>query len=199
MCMISYIPIPFNLSRYLQVRYEDIATSPELAVELIYCWSGLGLVPPSVSNWVETNTNMPTCDGGAHRKRYLREIAEDSSFGYSYAATTEYPYSAGSDGAREGALEFPESGASEAAAAIVSMKTKGGGGGAGRGGDHHIGKKLAECLENTKESKNNPYGTRRQSAAMVSMWRKLMPGQDAQAVWEACEDSEVMDALGYDP
>ncbi|CAN0397062.1 unnamed protein product, partial [Laminaria digitata] len=98
--------------RYLRVRYEDVATSPELAVALIYCWSGLGPVPPSVSEWIE---------------------------------------------------------------------------------------KLAKCLENTKEAKHNPYGTKRQSADMVSMWRTLMSEQDAQAVWEACEDSGVMDALGYDP
>ena len=186
------------------MRYEDIATSPELAVELIYCWSGLGLVPPSVSDWVEKNTNMPTCDDGARRNRYLREMAEDSSFGYSYATTPEYPHSSGSDGVKtivradERALGFPESGASAVASAIVSRRTKGSGGG-GHGGDHHVGKKSAECLDNTKELKNHPYGTKRQSAAMVSMWRTVMPEQDAQAVWEACEDSGVMGALGYEP
>ena len=30
------------------------------------------------------------------------------------------------------------------------------------------------------------------------MWRTLMAPEDAQAVWEGCEPSGVMDALGYD-
>lgn len=209
-----------TLCRYLRVRYEDVATSPELAVALIYCWSGLGPVPPSVSEWIEVNTKMPTCDDddGAHRTRHLRANTEDNgysyatapehSFGYSYTTTPGYP-STGNDGVKaflradQRALGVSEFGANEAAAAVVSRRTQAGsGGGPGVGSNNNNQqrrKKLAECLENTKEAKHNPYGTKRQSADMVSMWRTLMSEQDAHAVWEACEDSGVMDALGYDP
>ena len=184
------------------MRYEDIATSPELAAALIYCWSGLGPVPASVSEWIEVNTNMPTCDDGAHRTRYLRantegsSSTEGSSFGYLYAATPEHP-SARSDDveafvrADQRALGVPQSGASNAGAAKGS--------GDSRSNNDQSGNSLTECLANTEEAHHNPFGTKRQSAVMVSMWRTLMPRQDAQAVWEACEDSGIMGTLHYEP
>ena len=180
--------------RYLRVRYEDIATSPELAAALIYCWSGLGPVPASVSEWIDVNTKMPTCDDGAHRTRYLSANIEGSSFSYLYAATPEHP-SIGSDDveafvrADQRALGAPQSGASDAGA----------GSGDSRRNNNESGNNLTKCLANTKEANDNPYGTKRHSAVMVSMWRTLLPREDAQAVWEACEDSGIMSTLHYEP
>ena len=180
------------------MRYEDIATSPELAAALIYCWSGLGPVPADVSEWIEVNTNMPTCGDGAHRTRYLRaniegsSNTEGSSFGYLYAATLEHP-STGIDDveafvrADQRALGAPQSGASDAGA------------GSGRRNNNRIGNNLTKCRANAKEANGHPYGTKRHSAVMVSRWRTLMPKQDAQAVWEACEDSGIMSTLHYEP
>lgn len=193
------------LFRYLRVRYEDIATSPELAVAFIYYWCGLGAVPVSVSEWVEVNTNMPTCDAGAGRTRHLRADAGDTPFGYVYAAVPEQPFAGRGDAVVEAfvredqrTLRAPQTGANEAIAAVVP-KTQVLSGGGGSSSNSQSGQELEECAANTKEARHNPYGTKRQSAAMVSMWRTLMSGQDAQAVWEACEESGVMDALGYEP
>ncbi|CAN0412060.1 unnamed protein product, partial [Scytosiphon promiscuus] len=62
--------------RYLLVRYEDVATTPEIAVELMYYWSGLGPPPPNVMEWVDANTKMPACNGDSHRTRHLRASTE---------------------------------------------------------------------------------------------------------------------------
>lgn len=172
----------------------------------IYYWCGLGTVPASVSEWVEVNTNMPTCDGGAVRTRHLRADAEDTPFGYVYAAVPEQPLAGRGDAVVEAfvredqrALRAPQAGTSEAAAAVVPKTQILSGGGSGSSSNNQSGQELEECAANTNEARHNPYGTKRQSAAMVSMWRTLMSGQDAQAVWEACEESGVMDALGYEP
>ena len=180
------------------MRYEDIATSPELAAALIYCWSGLGPLPASVSEWIEVNTNMPTCADGGHRTRFLRANTEGSSFGYLYAPAAEHT-SAGSDDvdafvrADLRALGAPRSGMSEAAATVKLKRAK------GSGDNTESGNELTECLANRKEVNRNPFGTKRQSASMVSMWRSLMSGQDALAIWEACEDFGIMSALHYEP
>ncbi|CAM9810847.1 unnamed protein product, partial [Ectocarpus fasciculatus] len=42
--------------RYLRVRYEDIASSPDAAVKDVYHWLGLGPVPVRVSLWLNENT-----------------------------------------------------------------------------------------------------------------------------------------------
>lgn len=47
------------------MKFEDIATSPNLALELIYCWSGLRPVPHAVSSWVQKNTQLPDCNAVA--------------------------------------------------------------------------------------------------------------------------------------
>ena len=41
------------------------------------------------------------------------------------------------------------------------------------------------------------YGTRRHAAAMIDLWRKQMPKDEAEAVWEGCTESGVMGAMGY--
>ncbi|MEP4902362.1 MAG: hypothetical protein ABJX82_11225 [Paracoccaceae bacterium] len=97
------------------------------------------------------------------------------------------------------ALVAPQLGAGEAAAAVVSKNIKGSGENNNSGSRNQSGQIVEKCLANTKQATHNPYGTKRQSAVMVSMWRTLMPEKDAKAVWEACETSGVMDALGYHP
>ncbi|MEP2388389.1 hypothetical protein [Hyphomonas sp.] len=97
------------------------------------------------------------------------------------------------------ALVAPQFGAGEAASAVVSKKMKGSGEMSSRGSRNQSGQNVNECLANTNETTRNPFGTKRQSAVMVSMWHTVMPEQDAKAVWEACETSGAMDALGYDP
>ena len=187
--------------RYLLVRYEDIATSPELAVELIYCWAGLGVVPANVKTWIYINTNMASCDDGAQRKRHLRSTTEGSSFGYAYTmprySSAEYDELGGSITWDQNSLDHAEPGMSEEGGVLtriqrslitIDVQVSGSSNSEGT---------LADCIENTHEAKRNPYGTRRQSANMASMWRTLMSEEDAQAVWDACQDSEVMRALGY--
>ena len=43
------------------------------------------------------------------------------------------------------------------------------------------------------------YGTRRHAAAMIDLWRKQMPKDEAAAVWEGCTESGVMEVMGYSP
>lgn len=179
------------------MRYEDIATSPEQAVEQIYRWSGLGLVPSSVSEWIEKNTKIPACDSDAHRTRQLRANADGNPFGYVYT-TPEYPL-AGRDGVKsflradQRALGMAERRTSERG---VVSKTRVP---AGKSDGSYTGRNVSECLDNANEAATHAQGTQRESAAMPSMWRTIMPREDAQAVWDACQDSGIMDALGYDP
>ena len=193
------------------MRYEDIAASPELAAAFIYYWSGLGTVPAGVSEWIEVNTHIPTCDDGTDRRRRLRANPGHHSFAYLYATASAHPFAGRGDVVEASALldrralGAPLLGAGKAGAAVVSKKTKASGGGGGdsssssSSSSDQSGEIIEECAENTKEASHNPFGTRRQSAAMASMWRTLMPEQDAQSVWEACEESGIMDALGYYP
>ena len=41
------------------------------------------------------------------------------------------------------------------------------------------------------------YGTRRHAAAMVGLWRKQFPEEEATVVWEACAESGVLEEMGY--
>ena len=180
--------------------YEDIATSPELAVTLMYYWSGLGPLPANVKDWVDASTKLQACDT-AHRTRHLRANAGDNSFGYVYT-TSEYPSAAHEDNksfVRAAQHELDIAVLRTRVAGIVSRGSQGSGSGpGGRNNISYSGRNLAKCFNNTDEANTDPQGTKRDSAAMVSMWRTLMAPQDAQAVWEGCEPSGVMDALGYD-
>lgn len=185
------------------MRYEDIATTPEIAVELMYYWAGLGPLPANVKEWIDANTKMPACDSGSHRTRYLRAstTSNDTSFGYAYTIP-EY-LSAGREDdkgvTRMARTALGIAAPRTSAANVVSREFQGiGSGPGGKKNGRHSGRNLAECLNNTTEATANPQGTKRDSASMVSTWRTLMPDEDAQAVWEGCEASGVMDALGYE-
>ncbi|CAM9960046.1 unnamed protein product [Ectocarpus fasciculatus] len=55
-----------------------------------------------------------------------------------------------------------------------------------------------DCGNNQKHySDQHPYDTKRHSSAMADLWRQQMPEADAQAVWDACQASGVMEELGY--
>ena len=184
------------------MHYEDIATSPELAVELIYCWAGLGVVPTNVSTWIHINTNMASCDDGVHRKRHLRSKTEGSSFGYAYTmpqnSSPEYDELDNSMPADQNYFGHAEPGMRKKGGVLTRIQRRSLISVNGQvSGSSNIEETLPECLENTKEARHNPYGTRRQSANMASLWRTLMSEEDARAVWDACQESEVMDALGY--
>ena len=184
------------------MHYEDIATSPELAVELIYCWAGLGVVPTNVSTWIHINTNMESCNDGVHRKRHLRSKTEGSSFGYAYTMPQDsspgYDELGDSIPADQNSFGHAEPGMTKEGRVVTKIQRRSLVSVNGQvSGSSNSEETLAECLENTKEAKHDPYGTRRQSADMVSMWRTLMPEESAQVVWDVCQDSEVMDALGY--
>lgn len=55
-----------------------------------------------------------------------------------------------------------------------------------------------KCREKmAKQVEWDRYGTRRHAAAMIDLWRKQMPKDEAEAVWEGCTESGVMGAMGY--
>lgn len=51
--------------------------------------------------------------------------------------------------------------------------------------------------DNEKKSVQDPFSTKRHSSQMADLWRTQMPEQDAVAIWEACQDSNVMQELNY--
>lgn len=56
------------------------------------------------------------------------------------------------------------------------------------------------CREKmAKQVEWDRYGTRRHAAAMIDLWRKQMPKDEAEAVWEGCTESGVMHVMGYSP
>lgn len=182
------------------LRYEDIATTPELAVTLIYYWSGLGPLPSNIKEWIQANTRIEDCDGGEAPTRHLQANPEEHSFGYEHTAP-DYPFTerdeiTGFMRADQSTLGIVGPRASDAG--VVSRRPKENGiDPSGRSSDSQSGRYLVECLDNEQEALQNAQGTKRDSAAMASMWRTMMPEEEARAVWEACQDSGVMAALGY--
>lgn len=60
--------------------------------------------------------------------------------------------------------------------------------------------KHVNCREKmAKQVEWDRYGTRRHAAAMIDLWRKQMPKDEAEAVWEGCTESGVMKVMGYSP
>lgn len=253
--------------KYLQVRYEDFATLPTLVAELVYCWAGLGPLPPTVATWINDHTKMPNCDA-AHGPRTRRRLAtslvgtaashegcggsmavlvsgceqEDqdhweightgalrkpgnlrkrsSPGGASFSAPvgeSAGPIAAShrqSNSSREAARDtepfdlqgyatsVPASGATAVSTGTTNgsppvrpnsrkaLEAAAGTAGAdeGDGGD---------CVNQKRYSDQHPYDTKRHSSAMVDLWRQQMPRADAQAVWDACQASRVMEELGY--
>lgn len=169
------------------MRYEDLATLPALAAKLIYCWSGLQAVPPTVLDWIDANTKLPACTAGRHRT--LKFVTETSS-GHHLGAHS--PEQIGYEGNFRGEYRVLTGAMNVDAEELIRPPLEGKGQGGGTKSE------VADCNNNQKEEDNSPYETKRQSSAMVDMWRTKMPKTQANAVWEACEDSGVMTALGYD-
>lgn len=174
-----------SASRYLQVRYEDIAVLPALAAELLYCWTSLRPIPSSVLDWIDANTKLPECNDG-HRARLLGAMPSSE---YLEEMSPEQRDYQGSLPRKHRALNetidlFGES--------MPEVHTND----IGQGGQ--TTPQPLECGENRREGGRGPYETRRQSTAMADMWRTQMPKVQADAVWEACEESGVMPVLGYD-
>lgn len=196
------------------MRYEDIASSADLAVERVYHWSGLGTVPSRVSIWVHENTRLLDCGNDpvatattSAPPAPFNNTAEDSprETQRSLSAT---PSNRGLRGyARTGNKASVEMAETEVLAAVETARriTSGNGGGGGRGheggsrgGGGAHGEGNPKCGERmAKQTEWDKYGTRRHSAAMVGLWRKQMPAEEAAAVWEACVDSGVMETIGY--
>lgn len=165
-------PFPPALCRYalrhLRLKYEDLATSPELAANLIYVWSGIRPIPPSVLNWIDHNTKLPGCE---HGTRHLATDAENV-----------------------GNSAFAEPDGSEGGVPAVSTANATFNVGPD---EHDDGPRTVLCSQNTRMERRR-YGTKRDFATIVSMWRTQMPKDEAMAVWEACEASGVMREFGYD-
>ncbi|CAN0137659.1 unnamed protein product [Ectocarpus sp. 8 AP-2014] len=253
--------------KYLQLRYEDFATLPTVVAELVYCWAGLGPLPPTVATWIDEHTKMPNCDA-AHGPRTRRRMAtslvataashEDCGgsmavlvsgceqeeqhhreIGHTDAlrkpgnlrkrsrpgkASFLVPVgeSAGpipashrqSNSSREAArgtessdLQGYATSVSASGTTVVSTGTTNGSppvrpnsrkaleGAAGTAGaDKGTG---GDCVNQKRYSDQHPYDTKRHSSAMIDLWRQQMPQADAQAVWDACQESRVMEELGY--
>lgn len=100
----------------------------------------------------------------------------------------------GGDAATPKADEFGRATAEAAAPKSQSRKLSASAG-SDRGGN---GKKDVKCREKmAKQVEWDRYGTRRHAAAMVGLWRTQMPKEEAEAVWEGCAESGVMDVMGY--
>lgn len=197
------------------MKYEDIATSPELALELIYCWSDLRPVPEAVSSWVRENTQLPGCkentvanvhdagkrtgdsDGGGGGRRLNTQTTTEGKTAssrlppiYDGLGKAKRKYIRGYQPQRVPLVSQPRG-----THLLGSLTARRMGTSAGHDGDSEE----PPCDENSKQSEEDPYGTRRHSAAMVGLWRSQMPDEDAVAVWEACEGSGVMEDLFYAP
>lgn len=249
--------------KYLQVRYEDFATLPAVVAELVYCWAGLGPLPPTVATWIEENTKMPNCEtahgptrrrlatslSGSHEgcggsmavlvdeheqeEQHHREIGQtvalpkpgnlrkrSSPGGASFSAPIGESEGAlhashrESNSSREAvrdtepfglhgyATSVPASGATAVSAGTTNgsppvrlnsrkaLEAAAGTAGADEGDGE-------DCVNQKHYSDQHPYDTKRHSSAMVDLWRQQMPKADAQAVWDACQASGVMEELGY--
>lgn len=148
----------------MRLQYEDMAVSPVLTAKLLYCWSGLGVVPANVLNWIEANTKLPGCQNNQGGRRQL--APNDSS----------RPVNTDRDLQEDLIANAPNR--------VIPKDT---------GGDP----KSALCAQNEQEAKRRPYETRRDSASTATLWRIQMPKEEADAVWESCEASNVMRELGY--
>lgn len=176
--------------RHLRLRYEDIATSPELATNLIYCWAGLRAVPPSVLGWIAENTKLPECNTSQYENRRLAaesSLRQQAAYWADRLGTPRGPLTGG-----HRVLTNPVGVDGDEPAGLAANVT-----GPVAPGEEN-GPDSIECDENQKQAANRPYDTKRNSASMVMMWRKQMPENETMAVWEACERSHVMDELGYD-
>lgn len=258
---------------YLLVRYEDFAVLPQVVAELVYSWSGLGKVPPSLVTWIDDNTKMVNCDDGAdpglHRDRRRSQNRQLSGGGGGGGDPAGAVFVADDGGAKEGGartwvaaaasasppprknlrptegfpplmvkdletslspqpprvghahepnvtnmpvqggfkpsygLPRPDDNTSATTTGATALEEEGeglylrrdgrraleGSGGGGRGG---------RC-DNKRHATEHPYSTKRHSQEMVDLWRQQMPTDDIKAVWEACQDSGVMDELRYSP
>lgn len=162
--------VPF---RYLLVRYEDVAVSTKTSVERVYRWCGLGDVPPRVSLWIDENTRMEDCDEGGEKQ------------------------------AAEGGANVPVGGTRtiEVLDAANQLTVLAGAqeGFIGASGNNDMAHP-SKCTTRTAERASwDRYGTRRHAKAMAGLWRTQMPRDEAEAVWEACRSSRVMETLGYKP
>lgn len=165
---------PSRSSRYMLVRYEDVARSVERAVENVYRWSGLGEVPTRVSLWIDENTRLHDC-------------ADSNNNNHNDIDNGVLSVGANADAVTERGYDAQTAGYSGQA-----------GGGAGKGVSSHRQPSPSECKQKTAERASwDRYGTRRHTAVMAELWRTQMPGDEAMAVWDACTDSRVMDSLGY--
>ncbi|CAM9915438.1 unnamed protein product [Ectocarpus sp. 12 AP-2014] len=246
--------------KYLQVRYEDFATLPTVVAQLVYCWAGLGPLPPTVAMWIDEHTKMPNCDvvhGPRTRRRMATSLvataASHEGCGGSIAVLVsgcEQEEQHHRETGHTGALRKPgnlrkrsspgrasfsvpvgesagpirashrQSNTSREAArdrapfdlrgyatsvptsgtTVVPTGTTNGSSPVrpnsrkvllydeGTGGD---------CINQKRYSDQHPYDTKRHSSAMVDLWRQQMPQADAEAVWDACQASRVMEELGY--
>ena len=170
-------------------------------MKLLYYWSGLGHLPPNVKEWLDANTKVTACNGDSHQRRHLRGGTKYHSLEYAHT-TPGYPTGGDNDTigyvrAAQKALGTVERRTSAAGLVPRGSQDRGNGLGAGRN-DDHTGRNLTDCFNNVDEAKSNPQGTKRDSATMAALWRTTIPNKDAQAIWDGCEPSGVMDALGYD-
>lgn len=65
-------------------------------------------------------------------------------------------------------------------------------------GEDGTNMKDKRCFQNARNAaQQHPYGTHRDSASMVNLWRTQMSKKAAGAVWEACKASGVMKSFEY--
>lgn len=130
---------------------------PHLAAAYLYCRLDLGVVPNTVSTWVERNTRVKECqDPGA------RSLAVDA-LEHDLVAENGKP-------TRSGPASFSR---------LASKRV------------------LGDPTCEQENSERSPWGTRRDSASMASLWRMQASEGFSSAVWGACEESGVMAELGY--
>lgn len=123
--------------------------------------------------------------------RDTRDASDDRN---AYDATATSREGGGDAGARR-ADEFDRAAVEAAPLTSQSRKLSAGASGSDNRGS---GKTDVKCKEKmAKQVEWDRYGTRRHAAAMVGLWRTQMPEGEAEAVWEGCAESGVMDVMGY--
>eukprot|EP00752_Nemacystus_decipiens_P011801 g10470.t1 len=73
-----------DVDKYLRIRYEDFALLPQMVAELIYCWAGLGKVPPGLVAWIDANTKMENCEDPTRRQLAVAAGSLGDSLGGDY-------------------------------------------------------------------------------------------------------------------